>query len=316
MQDISTSQAKLQIVIVNYKTSAFVIRCVQSIIRHGVADAAQITIVDNASPDNSVDVLRAALPTVRLVPSNKNGGFGYGVNLGTAAGVGAYVLVLNPDTYFQDNSVAPVIEYLDANPQVGLVGLDLTNPDGSRQYSARRFYSLLDVVARRVRSVGLLMPERIERHLMKSQWSGAAPFDAEWVMGTGFIVRRALFHEIGGMDDSYFLYMEDLDLCARVWHAGKKVRCIPGAHLYHEHQRSSANGFTALMKRAGRSHLKSLVRFSRKFTMPVVSQPGTAAIVRAYAKNGYYQHDVSDGADFLSNLRRGEVRSEDLTNAS
>jgi N-acetylglucosaminyl-diphospho-decaprenol L-rhamnosyltransferase len=96
-------------------------------------------------------------------------------------------------------------------------------------------------------------------------------------MGTGFVVRRSIFEELSGMDEAYFLYMEDVDLCARVWHSGYRVVCVPGARLVHEHQRQSAGG---LMNRASRYHLQSLLRFRNKFRVPLTFPPGINGIGR------------------------------------
>ncbi|MEO6146923.1 MAG: glycosyltransferase family 2 protein, partial [Sulfuriferula sp.] len=212
-------------VIVNYRTPDLTLKCVASIVRLGIAAPQDIVVVENASPDDSFERLsRELMEGVRLVHSTINGGFGAGVNLGAAACDLEFILVLNPDTYFEDISIQRVIALFDSEPDVGIVGLDLVYPNGARQFSARRFYSLLDVSGRRL-PIGQHWPlkPRIDRHMMLSAWDADQPFDAEWVMGTGFIVRRTLFNDIGGMDEAYFLYMEDVDLCARVWQAGFRV---------------------------------------------------------------------------------------------
>jgi GT2 family glycosyltransferase len=258
---------------------------VGSLLSHNIVAADAITIVDNASPDGSGKLLQQVLPDTHIVLSDANLGFGGGINLGFAESGGEYLMILNPDTYFTANSVAPVIGYMQGHDDVGLVGLDLIYPDGARQYSARRFYSALDVAARRVGILAALLKGRVDRHLMKDRWTAHAPFDAEWVMGTGFIIKHDLFRAIGRMDDRYFLYLEDLDLCARVWHAGKKVRCMPGAFLIHEHQRSSAKRWLGLNTRPGREHVRSLWLFARKFTLPLFRPPGIDAIVDAYSRH-------------------------------
>ncbi|AWI75271.1 MAG: glycosyl transferase family 2 [Azoarcus sp.] len=260
-------------VIVNFRTPDLTCKCVASILEHGVAAAKDIIVVENGSPDDSFEQLSARLPPgVQLIRATRNGGFGAGVNLGAAACSLDFVLVLNPDTYFEDDSLERVVRYFDARPDVGLVGLDLVYPGGERQHSARRFYSLLDVAARRT-PLGKYWPfkSRMKRHLMLDAWAPGLPFEAEWVMGTGFLVRRALYERVTGMDEAYFLYMEDVDLCARVWQAGERVVCFPGARLVHDHQRSSAAGPFSW---AGRMHLNSLMRFRSKFRVPLLRQPG------------------------------------------
>ena len=270
--------SRLNAVIVNYRTPDLTLKCVASIVAHGVAAPADIVVVENASPDDSYARLSAELSGVRLLQAANNGGFGAGVNLGAALCEADYILVLNPDTYFEDDSLNKALAVLDSQPEVGLVGLDLVYPGGERQYSARRFYSLLDVLGRRL-PLGRYWPvkARIDRHLMHTAWDSGAPFEAEWVMGTGFVVRRELFLKLHGMDEAYFLYMEDVDLCARAWQSGAKVICVPGARLVHDHQRSSAAG---PLSWAGRLHLQSLLRFRQKFHVPLVRQPGVAGLWR------------------------------------
>ena len=269
----------LNVVIVNFRTPDLTINCVNSVLALEVALPEDVVVVDNASPDNSHQRLRLGLPAgVRLIRASMNRGFGAGVNLGMVAGTRENVLVLNPDTYFVDGSLEKALETLKTDPEIGLVGLDLTNPDGSRQYSARRFYSLLDIVGRRT-SLGRsnLLRKRLTQHLMMDSWTPGLPFDAEWVMGTGFVVRRYIFEELSGMDEAYFLYMEDVDLCARIWHAGYRVVCVPGARLVHEHQRQSSG---SLINRASRYHIKSLLRFRNKFRVPLTLPPGVNGIAK------------------------------------
>jgi N-acetylglucosaminyl-diphospho-decaprenol L-rhamnosyltransferase len=273
------TEGRLSVIIVNYRTPELVLSCIASLARHRIALAEDIVVVENASPDDSYARLRRELPVnVRLLRSSSNRGFGSGVNFGMAACRRDYVLVVNPDTHFTDNGLARVLDLFDTEPQAGLVGLDLQYPDGRRQYSARRFYSWLDILARRT-PLGRTdrFRARMEQHLMMDAWSSDSAFDAEWVMGTGFVVRREMFEALGGMDESYFLYMEDVDLCARTWLAGYRVLGMPGVTLVHAHQRQSAG---SPVSRAGRHHLRSLLRFRRKFHVPLTLSPGVVRIER------------------------------------
>lgn len=262
---------RISVVIVNYRTPDLTKTCVQSLRKWQVAEDDQIIVVDNASPDDSLERIQRELPGIRLVDGGRNGGFSYGINVGFKYVTNEYLLVLNPDTYFVDDSLQRAVSLLDQRPDVGMIGLDLINPDGSRQFSARRFYSVLDIIGRRL-PIGKYWPikARVSRHMMTSAWDQSEPFEADWVMGTGFVIRKDFFERIGLMDESYFLYMEDVDLCARVWSAGAKVMCIPNARLVHDHQRSSASG---PLSRAGRMHLKSLSIFAQKYRLPLFSPP-------------------------------------------
>ncbi|MGF6634571.1 glycosyltransferase family 2 protein [Paraburkholderia sp. MM6662-R1] len=268
------------VVIVNYNTPKLVGNCVRSVLELSIADKEDIVVVDNASPDNSFSYLRETLPTgVRLVKTSINRGFGAGVNFGMVGCLRELVLVLNPDTYFVDTSLENAVQLFRTEKDVGLVGLDLVYPNGERQFSARRFYSVLDILGRRS-PLGRLgaFKRRIDNHMMREAWAAGTPFEADWVLGTGFIVRRALFGELGGMDEHFFLYMEDVDFCARIWQAGYRVLCVPGARLTHEHQRASAAGF---LSKAGRRHMNSLWRFSRKYRVPLFRPPGVQGLSRS-----------------------------------
>lgn len=269
---------RLHVILVNFRTPALTIRSVGSIRKRGIAGPDDITVVENCSGDDSLARMREAMPDIRIKVAEENGGFGAGVNLG-AAGVDAdYLLVLNPDTYFDNDSVTPVLDHLDAMHDIGIAGLDLVNPDGSRQYGARRFYSVFDIAARRLKGLGSVVKRRMAHHLMVDETNRGQPFDAEWVMGTGFIVRCDLFSRIGGMEESYFLYMEDVDLCARTWMSGRRVVYFPGQELVHDHQRQSA---ASPLSFAGRAHIRSLLKFRERFCLPIFGSPGVSKVVRS-----------------------------------
>ncbi|MBH1987114.1 MAG: glycosyltransferase family 2 protein [Burkholderiales bacterium] len=284
-------RATLGVVIVNYQTPELTLRCVASMLEHGIARAQDIVVVDNDSPDRSGVRLAAELPEgVVIILSRRNGGFGAGVNIGVDALQTDLALILNPDTYFERNNMHVIRRMFDESPKLGVAGLKLVNPDGSLQYSARRFYSLPDIVARRT-MLGKLGPmRRLERsHLLTRKWR-QQPFEADWVMGTGFIVRRSAFEQVGRMDEGYFLYFEEVDLCARMWIDGWRVVAVPEVELVHEHQRSSAAG---LLSRSGKTHLRSMARFFAKFGVPWMQRPSRARMAAALAR---WQAQQRDGA--------------------
>lgn len=272
---------RLSLVIVNFRTPDLTLKCVESIRTWGLACPEDVIVVENASGDDSAERLRSELKGETLVIADRNGGFSAGINIGARLAQNEFLLVLNPDTYFVDKSLERAIETFDADPEVGLIGLDLVYPGGQRQYSARRFYSVADILGRRT-PLGRYWPLRrmVDRHMMVDAWSSGEPFVADWVMGTGFVVRRDVFEQIGQMDESYFLYMEDVDLCARVWLAGWKVLVVPGAVLVHDHQRSSSAG---PLSWAGRKHLESLRRFARDYRVPLFSPPKWQSLRRVNA---------------------------------
>jgi N-acetylglucosaminyl-diphospho-decaprenol L-rhamnosyltransferase len=257
--------AKVQFIILNYKTANLTVRCVNSMTVVGIPEHA-ILVVDNLSSDNSVAFMSSLLPRVRIVQTNHNGGYGAGVNVGVGHTNSEYVVILNPDTLFISNITDELFSIFENDPSIAIVGLNLLNPDLKPQYSARHFYSFLDIVIRRTK-LKTVWPFKIldDRHLMKEHFTSKRSFDADWVMGTGFAVRKAVFDQLGGMDERYFLYMEDVDLCARVWAAGYRVICSPGLAIIHDHQRASAK---SPFSKAAKTHLLSLKHFTTKFRIP------------------------------------------------
>jgi N-acetylglucosaminyl-diphospho-decaprenol L-rhamnosyltransferase len=257
---------QLGIVIVNYNTYAECVGCVESIIGNSVVDAGAIVIVDNHSPDGSGRQLAERLPGVRVILSDRNGGYAAGVNLGVANLNADYYLILNPDTRFRENTIGVAVNQFVIDPKMGVLGLHLEYADGSHQDSARRFFSALTILLRRS-PLGRLESFRriLNEHLMKGSWTGGV-FETDWVTGAAFIVRKTAFDAISGMDEGYFLYLEDTDLCKRMWRAGWTVNAIPSVRIVHFLQRDSAK---SLFGKANRIFLRSLVRYFFKFGVPI-----------------------------------------------
>jgi GT2 family glycosyltransferase len=258
----------LSVVIINFRTPELTIKCVRSLLKHGVAAPEDIIVVENGSGDDSAQIINASVDCT-LVQASDNQGYGAGLNLGMRHARHDLVLCLNPDTYFTSADVLGVGRIFDEQPSLGMLGLDLCYPDGERQFSARRDYSLLDVLLRRTK-LGSFGPGRrlVDRHLMKDAWDDGI-FSADWVIGTGFVVRRAAFDAVSGMDTDFFLYMEDVDLCVRLRKAGWLVAAVPGIRLTHDHQRASGQ---KLVSRAAGLHLRALRTFMRKHRVPLLPQ--------------------------------------------
>lgn len=273
-------ESAVDVVVVNYNTYDDTIHCVDKLLNVGEVSASAIHVIDNMSPDGSGRRLATDLPDdVNFIQSPTNAGFGAGVNIGARAGTAPYILVLNPDCYPTGPCLGQAVDYLQQNPHVGIAGLCLRHPDGLRQYSARTFYTILNIVVRRT-PLKKIFPGTIwnRRHLMVNH-SLDKPFAVDWVVGTGFLIRRALFETLGGMDEAYFLYMEDVDLCVRVHIAGYEVHALPMIDLVHDHRGASRSLFSRLQWR----HLSSLIRFARKFGLPLATPPRLSDTKARYA---------------------------------
>jgi GT2 family glycosyltransferase len=196
-------------------------------------DGVAVTVVDNASTDGSLEAI-ADLDGVRAIDSGRNGGFGFGCNLGAAAGEGSYLLFINPDARIDAASLAALAAVLDRSPSVGLVGPQLREEDGALVPSMRRYQRLGSVWATALFLHRFVRRAAWANEILHDPAAYAAPASPEWLSGACMLVRRSVFEELGGFDDGFFLYCEDMDLCRRVRAAGYEVRYEPGAVARHE----------------------------------------------------------------------------------
>lgn len=258
---------KLSIIIVNYKTAPLTAALVESLLRQELPKGTEIIVVDNDSRDDSVSFLRSDFPEITVIDNKENVGLAAGVNTGIEAAKGQYYLILNPDMVALPGSVTTLVDFMDSNPEVGMAGGKLISPNGKLQYSCYRFYKPMTIVYRRS-FLGKTKAGKadIARFLMKD-FDHATIKDVDWLMGACLIVRSSVVKKIGGMDERYFLYFEDVDWCRRVWEGGARVTYVPQAQFSHFHQRSSEGSslIRILTHRPTREHITSAIKYFWKF---------------------------------------------------
>ncbi len=260
----SRSGGGIAAVIVNYESGAALARCATGLLAEGVTD---LVVVDNGSSDGSVATLQRAVPDAEVVVTGTNLGYGSAANRGVAATDAPVVLVCNPDVVVAPGAPAVLAAALDADPRRALVGPLIRTPEGDRYPSARRFPSIVDAAGHA--TIGLFTQRnRFTRTYHQTDLeSEAAVADVDWVSGACFLVRRAAFEQVGGFDETYFMYAEDVDLCWRLGRAGWKVAYVPAAEVTHlqgvstdrhpyrmiaEHHRSALRFATRTSSGAGR----------------------------------------------------------------
>jgi N-acetylglucosaminyl-diphospho-decaprenol L-rhamnosyltransferase len=243
-------------VVVNYESGDVLARCVESLLDDG---AAEVVVVDNGSADGSLRTLRQHVPEAVVVESGRNLGYGAAANRGVAATSAPVVVVCNPDLLIGRGALAAMADALDEDPDCAAVGPRILTADGDRYPSARRFPSLLDAAGHA--ALGLLAPgNRFTRayQLDRPAWSEEEPTAVDWVSGACFAVRRSAFEAVGGFDESYFMYVEDVDLCWRLGHAGWTVRYWPAASVTHRQGVSTdRHPYRMILE-----HHRSLLRFA------------------------------------------------------
>jgi len=237
-----TACTDLAVVIVSYNCREALRECLRAL-----PTGHEVVVVDNASADGSAALVRAEFPAVTLIANDTNRGFAAACNQGIRATTAPFILLLNPDTVVTATAWETLAAVLRAEPQVGACGPRILNPDGSPQISCRRFptwwrMSLAELGLRRFYHVAQPRAE------------------VEQLMGACLLLRRAALEQIGLLDERFFLYFEEVDLCLRLHQAGWRVRFVPGAAIVHQGGQSSRHD-----RAAARAHrYRSLFEFYRK----------------------------------------------------
>lgn len=245
-------------VVINYESGTDLARCVTDL---GETGLRELVVVDNGSTDGSVAAAKSAVPGLEVVVPGGNLGYGAAANRGVAATTSPYILVCNPDLEVPVQAVAALAAALDADPGCALAGPLIREPSGDRYPSARRFPSMVDAAGHAL--LGLFAPDnRFTRSYQRTELdhAGVEVRVADWVSGACFLVRRSAFEEVGGFDESYFMYAEDVDLCWRLGRAGWRVSYAPAAEVTHLQGRSTdRHPYRMIVE-----HHRSLLRFASR----------------------------------------------------
>ena len=247
---------RVSAVIVNYNTRDHLLACVRSLREEGVAD---VVVVDNGSEDGSTPAVAAADPDVVVLGTGGNLGYGAAANRGSGVATGELLLVCNADVTVEPGAVKSLVAALDADPRRAVVGPRLEDPEGSVYPSPRRFPSLKDSLGHGF--LGMVVPgNRFSRRYRMLDWERSHTAEADWVSGSCFLVRRRAWEALGGFDESYFMYAEDVDLCQRAWRAGWSVAFEPAATVVHVRGASSERAPYRMIL----EHHRSLFTFARR----------------------------------------------------
>ncbi len=224
----------LSVLVVNYNAGPLLERCLSSLEKHLQEIPHEICVVDNASVDGSPEQVRSQFPRVRLIANDTNRGFAAALNQGLRDTAGRYILWLNPDTELLDNGFQELLRHLDRNPKTGILGPYLADSNGRRQLSCRSFPSYRTALFNRHSLLTRWLPgNRFSRQYLHSDWDAFTIRQVDWVSGACLLHRREVSDQIGGLDEQFFLYCEDVDFCLRAKQKGWSVQYHPGARVLH-----------------------------------------------------------------------------------
>ena len=210
----------VSLLIVSYNVRQYIAHAIDAIIKSDLDDF-EIIIIDNNSFDNTASYLKerySHLRQIKIVQNQENIGFGKAINQAASLAKGQYYLILNPDTIIQEETISTLKEYLDSNPEVGMVGPKILNADGTLQLACKRSFPTLGVALPKLLGFSRIFP--------KSKWAGKYNLtyldedeisSVDAISGSCMFIRSFLFHELKGFDERFFMFGEDLDLCSRIW---------------------------------------------------------------------------------------------------
>jgi len=219
--------ALADVVVVSYNSRAHLRACVEPLAE---ASDLRVVVVDNCSTDGSAASI-ADLP-VEVVEAERNEGFARGCNLGWSVGEASFVLFLNPDAAIDAESVRGLARVLES-PSVGAVAPKIVHPDGALHFSQRRFPHLRSLYAQALFLHRLFPRAGWSDEVIRTTEAYAAPGSPDWVSGACFMVRRSTLEELNGLDEGFFMYWEDTDLCRRLRSRGLEIRFEPAAVAVH-----------------------------------------------------------------------------------
>ena len=323
---------KVSVIVVSYNTCDLLRACLQSITpqKDGLGDDTEvdIVVVDSASPDDSAKMVATDFPHVRLLALAENVGFSAGNNLGlkllgfdveSAVSLPAdsvpnlpsdqpdFVLLLNPDAELVEDALIRMAQFLVERPTAGACGAHLHYADGSFQHGAFRLPSLgqllLDLFPLSgVRGAHRLHDSRINGRYPARQWNGDKPFVVDFVLGAAMMVRGSLIDQVGGLDEGYFMYCEEMDWSVRLAQAGHPVYAVPTARVLHHAGKSSSQVRWPMVVQLWRSRSRFYAKHRALYPA------GYAKILRVVMKSGLSRKARQANARF----ERGEIVQADL----
>jgi GT2 family glycosyltransferase len=226
----------ISVVIINYNTFDLTSNCIRSVINFTTGGSYEIILVDNASIERDAHDFLKEFPHLRLIKSDVNGGFAYGNNLGIEIANGEYVLLLNSDTILTEDSVFKCLNYMKSEGNIGVAGCRMTFPNGSVQYTARKFRSISWELLDLFRFIPMMMSYKKRSRLMLGKYFKCdEDMECDWVNGAFLMFEKNILDQLPGkkLDDRFFMYGEDQLWCEQIKTLGYRIAFYSGTTIIH-----------------------------------------------------------------------------------
>ena len=267
MELLEFNKKQVSIIIVNYNKYELTQKCIASIFNNVNDIEYEIIVVDNCSTNESYEVLKSFYidnERVSVINTEHNNGFGDGNNFGVSNCKYKNILLLNPDVILMKNSLKKMLDKLESDEKIGLLGCKLLNGDLTLQYSCRRFIPFNEFILARTPIKKIVSRKKVEKinnkYLMKD-YDHMKEKEVDWIMGSCLMLRKEDFLKVKGFSKEYFMYFEDVDLCYKLIQIGKKVVYYPKCEMIHLHEQASSKKINKLSF----IHLSSMFKFYKKY---------------------------------------------------
>jgi len=253
----------LSIIIVNWNTRGLLRKCLRSIYNNTEKLTFEVFVIDNASRDGSVEMVKKEFPQARLTRNKENLGFARGNNQGFLQTKGKYVLVLNPDTEVIDDAFLKMVEYLKSNKEVGAVGPRFIYPDGTFQRYYHRFPTFISILTTWFLPRSMAYKLRPTRAYLMLDDDFEKIVEVPQPAGSCLMFRRDLFPKEGFMDEQFPIFFNDVDLCRRIYNRGKKIFVLPYATIIHHWAKGGSEQGKKLFFLSGEYFISMIDYFSK-----------------------------------------------------
>ncbi|MGZ5010107.1 MAG: glycosyltransferase family 2 protein [Methylobacter sp.] len=231
----------ISVVIVSWNARRYLEECLMSLKSDVCKFPMEIIVVDNASNDGSPDMVLEKFPHVKLIKNKENLGFGKANNIGIQASSGNYIALVNSDVHVLSNCITRLVEYCELNPEIGMSGPFIIGGDGKQQRSCRGFPGLWNMLCRAL-ALDVIFPKcKWLGGYLLSYWNHNSCAPVDILSGCFWLVRRQALNDVGLLDESFFMYGEDMDWCKRFWGRGWTIVFVPDAEAIHYGGASSSN---------------------------------------------------------------------------
>lgn len=225
---------ELSIIIINYNVKEFLQNLIHSLQKALSKITHEIIVVDNASDDGSVEFIREKFPQINLIVNKTNVGFSKANNEALKVSKGKFILLINPDTIVSEDTITKMIDFINQYPEVGLAGCKILNPDGSLQLACRRSFPGPWTSFCKVTGLSTLFPKsKLFAKYNLTYLDENSTYEVDAISGSFMMMKREAYEKVGGFDEQFFMYGEDLDLCYRIQKNGYKVFYYPGTQIIH-----------------------------------------------------------------------------------